>query len=157
MWEKHMRKQIGFAIASFVAVTSVSARAAERPPVLAKTPASIPYSASIPYFAEIASIDEGSAAMLAQPYRMSTVYDSPAAALAADFGGPIMLPDLAVNAGQDEELVATSTDGANDLIALDNLLFLDIPEPSTWAMLVAGLGLMGVGLRRSRRTSIQFS
>jgi hypothetical protein len=146
-----MRKQIGFAIASFLAVAPVSARAAERPPVLAKT------SASIPYFAEIASIDEGSAAMLAQPYRMSTVYDSPAAAVAADFGGPIMLPDLAANAGQDEELVATSTDGANDLIALDNLLFLDIPEPSTWAMLVAGLGLMGVGLRRSRRTSIQFS
>ena len=146
-----MRKQIGFAVASYIALTAVPAQAMEFAPVSAQV------STSVPYFAEIANLDENPAAMLARPYRMSTVYDSPAAALATDFGGPIMLPDFAANTGQDEELVTTSADGASDLIALDNILFLDIPEPSTWAMLVAGLGLMGVGLRRSHRTSIRFS
>lgn len=32
-----------------------------------------------------------------------------------------------------------------------------IPEPSTWAMMIAGFGLAGTALRRSRRTTVSFA
>jgi hypothetical protein len=35
---------------------------------------------------------------------------------------------------------------------LDNVLLSYVPEPATWAMLLAGLGMLGAGLRLRRRT-----
>jgi hypothetical protein len=32
-----------------------------------------------------------------------------------------------------------------------------VPEPATWALMIAGFGLAGAGLRRSRRTSVTFA
>lgn len=40
--------------------------------------------------------------------------------------------------------------------ALDNVSIAAIPEPATWAMMIAGIGLVGATMRR-RRTTVQFA
>ena len=37
---------------------------------------------------------------------------------------------------------------------LDNVVVSDVPEPSTWAMLIAGFGLVGVAARRRRTAAL---
>lgn len=37
---------------------------------------------------------------------------------------------------------------------LDNVVVYDVPEPSTWAMLIAGFGLVGVAARRRRMAAL---
>ena len=37
---------------------------------------------------------------------------------------------------------------------LDNVVVSDVPEPSTWAMLIAGFGLVGVATRRRRMAAL---
>jgi hypothetical protein len=40
-----------------------------------------------------------------------------------------------------------------DLMAFDTMGYdLGVPEPSSWAMLIAGFGLTGAAMRRRRRT-----
>lgn len=40
--------------------------------------------------------------------------------------------------------------------ALDNVSITAVPEPATWAMMIAGIGLVGATMRR-RRTTLQFA
>jgi hypothetical protein len=35
--------------------------------------------------------------------------------------------------------------------------FAAVPEPSTWAMMIAGFGMVGLGMRRSRKVSVSFA
>ncbi|MBS3960497.1 MAG: PEP-CTERM sorting domain-containing protein [Sandarakinorhabdus sp.] len=45
----------------------------------------------------------------------------------------------------------TSNDNIGPI--LDNVLVTQVPEPATWAMLIAGFGLVGFAMRRRRTLS----
>ncbi len=55
------------------------------------------------------------------------------------------------------QLVLTSHPASNHAIfanfSMDNLSFTEVPEPGTWAMMVVGLGGLGVVVRRRRGTA----
>jgi hypothetical protein len=44
-----------------------------------------------------------------------------------------------------------TTSGDNVGPVLDNVLVSQVPEPATWAMLIAGFGLVGFAARRQRK------
>jgi len=52
------------------------------------------------------------------------------------------------------ELAAGNDQGFNYLQTIDNVTFASaVPEPATWAMMIAGFGLAGAMLRRRRQTA----
>jgi choice-of-anchor C domain-containing protein len=51
---------------------------------------------------------------------------------------------------------ASTTGGQFFGPALDNVSVVAVPEPATWAMMIGGLGLVGVSMRR-RKTAVSFA
>jgi hypothetical protein len=44
-----------------------------------------------------------------------------------------------------------------DAFKMRNLMVTPVPEPATWAMMIAGFGAVGIGLRRRRRQAVRFA
>jgi len=68
-------------------------------------------------------------------------YTATYTALAGDAGGPVIITLLNAGGGQ----------GNWDNVRLD---VADVPEPASWAMLIAGFGLTGATMRRRRSVSV---
>ena len=47
----------------------------------------------------------------------------------------------------------TLTSGANSF-EIDNLAVTGVPEPATWAMMIMGLGTLGVAMRSRRKLAV---
>ena len=60
----------------------------------------------------------------------------------------------AVNAATTLTFTSLQTSGCCFGPALDNVSVSAVPEASTWSMLIAGFGLVGLGARHRRRTAI---
>lgn len=50
-------------------------------------------------------------------------------------------------------LISEVAGSSNGGVVLDNIAVGQVPEPATWAMLIAGFGMVGLGLRRRRTTA----
>jgi len=49
-------------------------------------------------------------------------------------------------------IINTSVTGQSDAWGIDNVSFNAVPEPATWAMLIAGFSMIGFSARRRRNT-----
>jgi choice-of-anchor C domain-containing protein len=58
--------------------------------------------------------------------------------------------------GASTTLTFASNSGTAYGPALDNVSVVAVPEPATWAMMIGGLGLVGVSMRR-RKTAVSFA
>lgn len=69
------------------------------------------------------------------------------------FGGYF---DMNVNAGDHfNSLVSPDASSrVQNLEGMDGLRFKGVPEPATWALMIGGFGLAGLGLRRRRATPL---
>ena len=50
-------------------------------------------------------------------------------------------------------LFVNTVGGQNEGVLLDGVSVMAVPEPSTWAMLILGFGLLGTGMRRRSQTN----
>ncbi|MBB6122478.1 PEPxxWA-CTERM sorting domain-containing protein [Sphingobium subterraneum] len=64
--------------------------------------------------------------------------------------------NYSVEAGDPSIIGAIFRSGGNSF-EFDNLATNAVPEPTTWAMMLAGFGAMGVALRRRRRVAVSFA
>jgi len=80
----------------------------------------------------------------------------------SQFPNDLFIPRMG-GAGEIDELLLTLTPTGTsvsiDNIRVDEVVTAAVPEPSTWAMLIAGFGMMGFVMRRGhrRRVRLQYS
>lgn len=59
-----------------------------------------------------------------------------------------------------KSITSLTYNATNDVIAIDDIRFLAgpaVPEPATWAMMIAGFGAVGFAMRRRRNVTVSFA